>query len=348
MVLESDPPSADEVPAEHAAIIDRLLAAYDIARTAPPLRVPNSILNDNYRLETTGGTRFVRIHKRGRTRDRIEREHTVLDWCAERGLAAAPPLKAVNGESIHQLGGRFLAVFVWLDGRLALRGAITAAESATLGDALGRVHATLREFDAVPLPTGTAGTSWDTQLSIQAIDRVDDLIRYYPAPTEAQLRVQAAMREQLAVLESDTPRPASDFAALTVQPVHGDFHERNVILAADGALRAVVDWEMVARLPAAYEVLRAATFMKILDEALLLPFLDAYGAHARLPREECELAVEQWYQSRIHETWAYSERYIQGNRRVEPLLLEPAEHVRVFGNADFRAKIARTLREHAG
>ncbi len=339
--------SAVEAPFQ-LALVDRALERWGVRRVGEPSAVPDSVQNDNIRVETDASTRFLRFHKENRTRARLLAEHRVLRWVAARGLPVVEPLAGEGGGTVFTAGGRLVALFPWVEGAHLERGRLDRAGAALLGDTLGRLHTALAAYPRRGLRTGGIGTSWDTDTSIATLARVDDVIRYYPAPGEERLRAQEALREQLALLEAPgLTRPSSDFAALTVQPCHGDFHERNV-LVRDGELVAVVDWEAFGLIPPVFEVIRAMEFSRIvLDEALARAFLGAYAGRRRLTALECELGPEIWWQSSLHDTWVFSAVFIQGNSRVERFLAEKAPLLRRWSDSAYRARVAELLAAHA-
>lgn len=339
--------SPPDVPPSHLSAIDEVFARYGITRTAPPVPVAASVLNENYHVETSAGPRFVRFHKKSRTRERLLLEHDVIRWAAKHGIPVNEPLADTEGRTLHSVGGRLVAVFSWLEGRHRLRGTIGPEDAATMADMLGRIHATLSGYDRSPLPYGKVGSIWDTRASIENLSRVDDVIRYYPAPSVEQLRIQAALRVQLALLESNQPRPASDFASLALQPCHGDYHNGNVILAPTGGVLAVVDWEMVSLLPPVFELLRFLTFSRLLEPGLIEASLTAYRRHAPLVAADCALGVETWWQALLHDTWVYTARFIQGARNVEQFFPESADHIRRFSDPAYRAELTAMLVRHA-
>jgi Ser/Thr protein kinase RdoA (MazF antagonist) len=332
----------------HRRAIDELLARYGWQRAGEPARVPNSVLNTNYRVESIGGTLFVRAHKKSRTRERLEREHEVIRWVAERGIPANPPLADGEGRSLHSISGELFAVFPWLDGVTRLPGPDELPGVELFGELHGQLHAVLRDYPLAGLPIGGTGSTWDTAASIDMLGRVDDLIRYYAAPGPALLVAQDALREQLALLESGVARPASDFDALARQPCHGDYHERNVLLSPGGGVLAVVDWELVGLLPPVYEVLRAMTFMKCLDDARLDAYLRGYARHARIAPDDWGPGVELWWQSTLHDTWVFRARFIEGNLAVERFIPEKLPLLRRFADAHYRAELAARLKAASG
>lgn len=341
MSLEPDAP-APAVPRAHRQSIVELLARYDLELAGEPEPVLTSVLNQNYRVPTTGGDRFVRFHRKTRTRERLELEQDVIRHAAGRGIPAFTAVADARGRWLHALSNQFISMYQWIEGSVFQRGAITADEAAVLGDLHGRIHAALRDFRDPRLPIGGTGSRWDLETSLDDLGRVDDLIRYYPAHSDEQLRVQAALREQMELLESGVTRPAADFDHLARQCSHGDFHERNVIIDEHGSAAAVVDWEMAGLLPPVFEVIRALSFMHLLEQPLAAAYLRAYRQHAEIP--DVEEGVQMWWQAQLHDTWVFRARYIEGNRAVEPYLEDHAQRLRELSRAEYREDLVQLLR----
>jgi len=333
------------VPPGHRSLITRLLGAYDLAAEAVE-PVPGSVVNQNYRVETEGGSRFVRLHATRRDGERIRREHRISGWIRAQGLPAVPPLAAADGETLHRLGGVFMSMYPWVPGRHAARGALTPDEASVLGGLLGRLHRALRDYRDPSLADADGGARWAAEDAVNQLSRVDDLIRYYPAPPEDQLAAQAGIRFQLQLLEDGrTPAPPAAFDDLDRQPCHGDFHDRNVLLGPGNEVEGVVDWEMVALLPPVYELVRALVMLGLDtgNPMVLDAFLDAYRSRVPLPLGLCRRGVEMRWQATLHSTWVYRAVFIEGNRRADGFLAGHAAAVRRFADSAFRESLARRI-----
>ena len=341
MSLESSP--AARSAAIPVALIDELLGRYGLHRQSQPTPVPGSVLNENFHVDTDDGPRFIRLHRPRASAERIRLEHSLVVWAGQHGIPVSSALADHNGRTLHTFSGRLVSLFPWIHGHALQRETVTPAESSVLGDMHGRLHATLARYPDVGLSRDGSGTNWNTQASIDALNRIDDLIRYYPAPPPEQLRLQGVIRAQLEVLESGDARPASDFAGLRRQACHGDYHERNVLADGSGAIIAVVDWEMAGLLPPIFELVRAISFVRLFDSPLLEPYLDAYRRHARFTAAECHAGVEMFWQFLIHDTWVFTSRFIRGDRRVDEFLPTAGDLLARFGDPAFRSSLEATL-----
>lgn len=345
MALETEMPGRENIPP--LQLIDDVLGRYGLTRSGAPALVPESVLSENYRVETSDGPRFLRIHKKTRTLERIEAEYAMLRWAGERGIPVVAPLADEEGRAIHRIEGRFVSLFPWVDGRIIDPAAATAEDAARLGEIHGRVASVLAGYEGEWLRRERRYPRWDTEKSIAELSRVDDLIRYYPAPPPEQIEVQRMIRFQLDRLESGEARPVSDFDALARQACHGDFHERQVLFGAGDEVLAVVDWEGLAWAPPAWELLRAVTLSGMLRAGLAEAYLSGYAGKATIPCDEAELAVECWWQTQLHGTWSLTTRFIEGDRRPERFFASEWANLQQFADPEFRGRLGDLLRSCA-
>ncbi len=152
---------------------------------------------------------------------------------------------------------------------------------------------------------------------------------------------------QVEMVDSDAPRPSSDFSWLPVQPAHGDFHERNVMFDDSGSLAAVVDWERFCLQPPAFEVLRAVSFMLMLEEANLVAFCRGFRRHAQLDPATVGPCVDAWWQSSLHNTWVFRDFFIGGNEGTRQFLPEEEWRSLRFNDGAFRSWLTAIITRHA-
>ena len=325
---------------ERRSIVE-VLERYGLALTGEPDPVPLSVSNRNFATPTAEGLRFVRLHGKSRTKERMELVFEASAFVAARGIPVATALTDQKARWLHSLSNRLWSVYPWIEGVHLQRGAIDAAGATMLGGLHGRLHTLLSPFSDSRLRSDTNGSVWDAATSLDNLGRVDDLIRYSPSPGKAQLILQEQIREIMALIDSPVARPAADYAGLARAVCHGDFHERNVILGESGELIAVVDWEAVALLPPVFEVLRAASFMHLLGPGLLEAYMTGYRRHALL--QQCDDGVEMWWQAQLHNTWVYTARFVEGNRAAGQFLEDHYEMITMFKDPGFRQQIAARL-----
>jgi Ser/Thr protein kinase RdoA (MazF antagonist) len=332
-----------DVAASVAASIDALLARYRLARISEPLVVEGGAVNQNFRVETDGGPRFVRLHAAATSGESIALEHRVIDWAAARGIPVNPPCLAVDGTATQAIDGRCWSLFPWLEPLHVRLDRLDARAAMLLGATLGQLQATLHDFADPVFDQRESDLRWQTARAAAVLEAVAAIVRADMSLGDEQAEIIAALALQQQVLLAQA-RPDSEFAAMTVQPLHGDYHERNVIIDRHGGVRAVIDWEMVRRKPRVYELLRSLAFMDLLDSPLLDAYLGGYRQHVRLAGDECEQGVAFWWQRRLHTTWAYRSRFIDGDRRTHRFLKGNAEQLRRWADPAARAALAQHLR----
>jgi Ser/Thr protein kinase RdoA (MazF antagonist) len=335
----------------HAHAIDEVLARYELSRIGEPLPVADSVVNENFRVETNAGPRFVRVHAPGRAIASITAEHEIIAFAATAGVPVNPPLADHSGETVHESAGLLLALYPWLDGFTFGRDTtLTKAAVVLLGEMEGRIHSALASYEG-PQSRIQTGVAWTTAGSITKLEQVLAAIDTSPASQAAFRQVPAEIRLQLALLESEG-RSHGDFDSLTRHTVHGDYHNRNVMFAATDQVQAVIDLEMAHPLPPVFELLRAITFTLgeglDVDGTLVEAWLGGYGRHARIPYADCELGVEMWWQHLLHGTWAYATRFIQHDTRVDPFVPWIGPHIARFSSDAYRAQLTATLKRNVG
>ncbi len=334
-------PPADPTPARDPRDIERALAAFGLTVQAPPEHIGESVLNENYRVETNDGPRFLRFVRKERLPERVLLEHRVMGHAARAGIPVPLP-HAVDGQPFVRVAGHLVQLYPWVEGRIAEQ---SIADAEVVGAMEAATHVALSGVTDPELPRASSA-SWDTEEAIQVLSRIDDLIRYYPSPGDAELHIQETLRFQLEGLESSAVRPPSDFDGLPWQACHADYHNRNVMLGPGADVVAVVDWEIINTIPPVFELLRAVSFSDYLDPPLLRAYLRGYATRRRLSAEECHLGVEMWWQSRLHATWIYRQRFIEGNRLVDRFFDQEAALLHRFSDPAYRTELSDQLRIH--
>jgi Ser/Thr protein kinase RdoA (MazF antagonist) len=336
------PANITPIPAEQLAAIDWLLPRYSARRLGPTNRVPDSVLNENYRVESTIGPLFVRIHRSTATLEAVAFEHRLIGWAGERGIPVLPPLATRDGFTVSACGANVMSVFPWRPWRTLTRQSMDAGGAAVLGAMLGRLHATLASFADETLREPSAPALLDTLRAATELRLVAARVRDEPAlPVERQSLLTAIGR-QLQLLEAT--RPDTAFSRLPCQPIHGDYHNRNVLIDADGMVAAVIDWEMAQRSWRIYELLRCLTHSELVyTPALVRSFAEEYRRHMALSADECAVGVELWWQLRLHSTWVYRTRFLEGDRRVGQFLASAAPFFARFADPAARADLGKLL-----
>ncbi len=345
MVIEGF--ASGRTPEPHATAIRWLAAHFGWELVGEPRPLTLSVINANYRVETASGPVMMRAHKDSMPRERIELEHKGMRWAGERGLPTNPPVADGDGETVFEIDGRFWAVFPWIEGHSLLRRTVTPDEAELLGGWHAQSHTVLREYPVEGLHRNSE-LSWSTEKSLADLRQIAAAIEAVERPTEAHRQHAGWVAAQIEMLETEELRPPEAFAELAVQACHGDFHERNVMVDGSNRLLAVIDWERFCLSVPAVEVVRAVTFALLWDPPQLERYLRGYGAVAKLERRSIRPSVELWWQSSVHNTWAYRDGYIRGNANVVQFFEEGAEMLRRYRKPEWREYLAGEMVRHCG
>lgn len=335
-------------PTQRVKDIARALSAYECQVLDVPEAVDNSVRNENYRVLTDRGPLFVRFHRTSRSTDRVRREHRVIQWASAQGLPVVPPLYSATGGTLHEVNGRLVAVFPWVTGSHLQRGRITVAQASVMGAMHGRLHSVLARY-----PDWDLDWFWDSwgANTEHSSDLLLDLAKQLPnvqlSHDEREL-IHRTLEAQLGWLQTEGGRIAPDRHSIGVQPVHGDYHERNLLLDNAGGVAAVVDWDMVTRMPRGFELVRCLSFAELLQPPLLDAYLTAYHHHVTLTPSECAAAVELWWQFVARDTWLYRVRLLEADPAVQPFFAEQISRLARFGDPSFRRHLAGELLRLAG
>jgi homoserine kinase type II len=329
------------------AEVDEALRKFGRARTGPAEVVPDSVSNENYRVPCEDGVYFLRFVKVRRPIERVAAEHRVIAFAARSGIPVIEPVESPGGGTVVSVTGRPAALFRWVEGHTATRGSFTPDLAATFGDLHGRVTAALATYSDPVIPLNSE-YSWDRQASIAALGRVDDLISYFPSPGADRLLAQDAVRAQMELLEDDANcLPASAFAHLPSQVAHNDIHDRNILFCDDGVTR-VIDWERASPHVRAFELVRALDFTKCTAPDLVKAWVGAYSTHVPLEPGEVRGGVEMWWQNTLHNTWAFEDVFIRGQRQTARFIPEILPRLQWLGDAENRGRFAESIIAAAG
>jgi Ser/Thr protein kinase RdoA (MazF antagonist) len=311
-----------------------------------PLAVEDSVLNTNFRIETTNGSFFLRIHRPGCDLPRLEREASAMQWCARQGIPVALPVLDRAGRRFVHTGGRMASLYEWVDGRHIERGAMGITGASVLGDIEGRLQAAMATFPPDELSTSSMGVTWDTAASIERLNRIADALEQASISAAERELARDHLRFQLELLTTEgLARADSDFDHLQRQPVFGDFHERNVIVDEPGTqVLAVVDWELICLLPPLYELLRAVQFAQLPDDELRA-WVRAYAVHQRSTPDICRDAVELRWQESLHGAWALATVILDGDPRPRRFLKATFENLVRWSDSAYRDWLTAQLIE---
>lgn len=302
--------------------------------------IPETGTINTIRILTTGNGRFVLRVYRHQSRDRIETEHRVVKWVAEKGIPAVVPIKTRDGEDYVEHKGQFVTVLPFASGKQIPRDQLQAVDVEITGHFLGHLHNVLEGFSCENIapvwvkiePTGT----------LAGIDRLVDVVRAIenPQPTDVYALKRLTSRREW--LQGRALDDVSGIFELPFQVVHGDYQETNLFFEK-GQISGVIDWDKIYTAPAAWEVVRALHLMLHFDLDHSITFLKAYQETNSLSLDVLDVVVHCYGLHRAYELWLYEEIYDQGNDRLRRFVY-PGEFVPIADDwARLRPKVLEII-----
>jgi homoserine kinase type II len=234
-------------------------------------------VNSNFRLtDSAGKIYFARLYEE---QDHVgaAREHALVAALDAAGVPVVRALRAENGESLADFGGKAFAVFPWVEGEISCLQRVTVDACQKLGAALARVH--LSSPHAPALPEGR----------FRIPDLRERLERVSAAGRRALLPAVAEIRERLTHYEA---RRAKN---LELGICHGDLFRDNVLWQG-GEISALLDFESACSNNFAYDLMVTALawcYRSQFDLELVQGLFAGYHAVRPVPaREVAALASE--------------------------------------------------------
>ena len=207
-------------------------------------RLEGGWMNDVFAIDSEAGPLVLRVLQPEATAEMISWSHHLLDRIAPRLSTVQPPLRTPGGATTVEVNDRLATLERFVEGRLGNRAGSDIEPAAR---ALGALHAVLAEVDDVQPRSGYprfADLDWreNRWWSWSRVDR--ELVAF---------RVDIEVIER--ALEEVPPALASvDSTALPLHPIHGDYHEENLLLEPSGEpagvagieaveVAAIIDWD---------------------------------------------------------------------------------------------------------
>jgi homoserine kinase type II len=183
-------------------------------------------INTNVRVESDGGTLFLRVNE-GKSLDDVGREAAIVAHVAEHGVPTPVPLVAAAGQPFVLWKEQIVSLFPWVAGRTLERAELTAAHGAAAGAVLARLHLAGDDFA-------------DRRAGRYEPDEIDRRLAHIAGLGRAELiAAQAILTAELGALAADR---AVD---LPTGLIHGDLFVDNVLFA-DDRLTALLDFEQAS------------------------------------------------------------------------------------------------------
>jgi Ser/Thr protein kinase RdoA (MazF antagonist) len=287
-----------------------LLQRYSIAEVNAMRPLTEGLLNRAYVVETDTEKFFLKDYL-NQTPELIRAQHLVTRRLSEAGLPVSAPLADGQGVTLHHDGDHLLALYPWVEGHHKRGTQLDLKDCRSLGALLGRLHNALdRLYGAVPQPlflptdsvrkaTGTAHRLLTAIEQLSVREGVDELAEF-------------RLHERLGLLRELADRRPGPEVNLTVGPVHGDFHDLNIMFGPKGVV-SIVDWDRLEIAPCLEELIRSALIIFVefgrLDLDLVREYVHGYLDERPWLAPEVPAAVHRLWWERLTDFWMLTWRY---------------------------------------
>lgn len=231
------------------------------------------------------------------------------------------------GQRSSNTTGDWWAAYTWLDATPPVRGAMSERQVWAAGEMHGRIHAALLDYPesieaAPPRPLDVEQSTLGLEHIIRAAQS---------AQAEEWIVEGLALQLHLLLMHGAN----TSEAGLTRSPSHGDYHDQQLLFAGE-SIAAVTDWELFGMRPRVWELVRSMAFSRVLEGPHMAAHVAGYREHMPLPETECRLALELWWQSRLHTAWAFQAYFLEGNTRVAEFFPETLRSLRSLADTTHR------------
>jgi homoserine kinase type II len=289
-------------------------------------RATAGIMNVNWCLVTSSGTYAVKL-MRDATPDQMRLVRSVLPEVAGLGIQVPLARETRDGEMSLRAGDDWFTVFDWLAGTHPREGDLDLDACAALGDLVGRIHTTLARV-CPPAPRTIADVATGPAEAAAALAHYAARARDAAAGSEDDGAFDRLVEDEVAwrlglLREIGDQRPAGG----TTGPAgwtHGDLQPFN-LLAQDGRVTGVLDWDRLGVRAYGLEVVRTTTITfgteapDGLDLERVRAFTRAYRVHHRLSDRELDDAAHRRWWALATDVWPLDRHYDQGDHTCDEI-----------------------------
>ncbi|RFS81206.1 aminoglycoside phosphotransferase [Actinomadura spongiicola] len=298
-MLDTDPPS-------------RLLRRWEIdASGLDPLDTGRRC----WRVDSADGAFFLKEYVEPERR-RVLFRHRITAALDEAGLPVLAPMAARGGRTLVTAAGRGYVLYPWVGGRGRGGLELTFGQCETLGELLGRLHATLDRLT----PPVQQSLLVPTPRAADAANAVEEMLRDVPGDgTDFDALTARRLRERRDLLADFAGHQPPEIETSTVGHLHGSFHAGHLRYGGAGNVTAVLGWGRLTTGPVAGEVVRAAARLFACDDerGLDLDRVQAFvrGHRAAFPLDagQIQCAVHREWWERLCDVAPLRHRYLGGS-----------------------------------
>lgn len=294
------------------AACQKLADYWDIGRIQS-VEIPETGTINTIRVLTTNQGRFVLRVYRHHILERIETEHRIVTWVAQRGIPAVVPLETRDGETFVEYDGQFVTMLSFAAGKQISRDQLHVRDVEVMGRFLGQVHRVLAAYPIVDIPA--VDIRIEPEETLAGIDRLEGIVRAIKEPQLTDEYALARLTSRRKWLQGRGKEDISAFSHLPFQVVHGDFQETNVFFEM-GEISALIDWDKIYVAPDVWEVARVLHLMLHFEPSQCVALLKSYREKNGFSLETLDVAVHCYGLYRAYDLWLYEEIYDRGNDRV--------------------------------
>ena len=201
----------------------RILSPFDL-RPRRVRALEQGTVNSNFRVDTDGGTLFVRVNE-GKGESDVRYEGALLWHLGARRFPTPQPLRRGDGRPFGAHENKWVTAFPWVVGEMVDEARITAPHCEAIGAALGALHAAAADFG-------------ERREGIYTFERIVRRIESF--------RGDERLAEVMPLLDEETAFVRTSRAPeLPSGTLHGDLFPDNALWRG-GRLQAVLDFEQAS------------------------------------------------------------------------------------------------------
>lgn len=220
------------------AEVAQIAAAFGLGAVRAVRAIAAGTINSNYEVTAESGVVFVRVNE-GKAEADVAWEAQLVAALADRGVITPAPRLALDGRPYAPLGGKFVSVFGWREGRHLEPHEITPGLASTFGAALAQLHVA-----GLALPEDwRRGSIYDHAHLVGRFERFAGLADPELQPAIAILGEELAYAKDMVVVRRRA----------TQGIIHGDLFRDNVLWAGD-QISAILDFEQASGGSLAYDL----------------------------------------------------------------------------------------------
>ncbi|MET1029251.1 MAG: homoserine kinase [Dongiaceae bacterium] len=201
--------------------LSAFVAQYDLGETVACKGIAEGVENSNFLLQTTFGSYILTLYEKRVAREDLPFFLGLMEHLAAKGMNCPTPIKARDGQALHELCGRPAVIVSFLEGMWPRRP--TERHCQMLGSALADLHLKGRDF-TLTRANALSIAGWH-KLVDATKDRAD----------EVEPGLGKTITGELAFLDANWPKD------LEIGVIHADLFPDNVFFLND-RLSGVIDF----------------------------------------------------------------------------------------------------------